>query len=68
MPVWVLTLLSSVGAVAIKMLVQLATESFIKKAVILCLEKIANLTETEVDNKLLAAAKEAWEAKPEGDK
>jgi hypothetical protein len=61
MPVWVLSLLSSVGAVALKMLVQLATESFIKKAVIVCLEKVAALTETEVDNKLLAAAKEAWE-------
>jgi hypothetical protein len=42
------------------MLMQLATETFLKKAGIIALEKIAAKTETDADNRLLESAKEAW--------
>lgn len=60
MPAWVTTILGMLGTVAIKMLTQLATEAFLKKAGIIALEKIAAKTETDTDNKLLDAAREAW--------
>lgn len=59
-PIWILAVLHTVGAVAIKMLTQLATESFLKKAGIIALEKIAAKTETDADDKILQSAKEAW--------
>lgn len=60
MPAWALTILGSIGAVAVKMLTQLLTEAFLKKAAIVALEKIAAKTETDADNQLVEAAKEAW--------
>jgi len=60
MPVWIATLLGTLGSLAIKMLMQLATETFLKKAGIIALEKIAAKTETDADNQLLEAAKAAW--------
>ena len=60
MPLYLSSVLGTVGAVVVKMLMQLLTESFLRKAVVLGLERLANLTETDVDNQLVRAAKEAW--------
>lgn len=50
------------GKAALSMLTALLTETVLKKSIILLLEKVANKTENELDNQLLAIAKEAWEA------
>ena len=60
LPVWAAGALGVLGATAVKMLMQLLTESFLRKAVVLGLERLANLTETDADNQLVLAAKEAW--------
>lgn len=60
MPAWLAPLLSTLGTTLISMLASLLTEKFLKKAAIVALEKIAASTETDVDNKLLEAAVEAW--------
>lgn len=50
------------GKAALSMLTALLTETVLKKAIILLLEKVATKTENTLDNQLLAIAKEAWEA------
>lgn len=53
-------ILATLGTVALHMLTSLVTEAFLKKAVIAVLEKLVARTESDVDDKLLQAAKEAW--------
>lgn len=62
MPAIVSTILGTLGAVALKMLMSLLTEAFLKKALIAGLEFLAKKTENEVDDQLVKAAKEAWES------
>lgn len=38
----------------------LITEAFLKKIIIIALEKLVKKTETDVDDKILQLAKEAW--------
>ena len=57
--------IGTLGHVLVSMLMSLMTETFLKKAIIYGLEKLVNLTETDVDNRLLAAAEEAWGEKKE---
>jgi hypothetical protein len=52
----------ALGKVLLSLATSLLTEVVIKKVTILLLEKIAAKTENELDNQLLAIAKEAWEA------
>jgi len=61
MPVWALAALGAVGTTVVNMLMKLLTEAFIRKVVILGMERVVLLTETDVDNQLLRAAKEAWQ-------
>jgi hypothetical protein len=49
----VLTSLISMGSA-------LLTEGFLKHAVVIALEKVSTRTKTDVDDKLLEAAKQAW--------
>jgi hypothetical protein len=56
----VATILASVGKVLLSLLTSLLTEKFIKKTIIAVLEKIVDKTQSDLDNKILAAAKEAW--------
>lgn len=60
MPVWLLTVLGSLGGIAIKMLTQLATEKVLKGLIITALEKVVAKTESADDDKLLQTVKEAW--------
>lgn len=53
-------MLSALGKIGVSLLSSLVTEAFLKKALIIGLEKVVNKTESDVDDKLLAAAKEAW--------
>lgn len=53
-------ILQPIGIALLHMLSALATETFIKKAAILLLEKVSAKTASDLDDKLLAAAKEAW--------
>lgn len=53
-------ILTALGKVLMSMLTSLLTEKFLKKAIVAGLEKIANKTASDLDNQLLAAAKEAW--------
>jgi hypothetical protein len=57
-------ILGTLGTVALHMLTQLMTEKVLKKMIILGLEKLAARTQTDVDDQLVKAAKEAWEDKP----
>lgn len=62
-------ILTALGKVLMSMLTSLLTEKFLKKTIVLALEKIAGKTASDLDNQLLAAAKEAWypgEAPKEG--
>ncbi len=52
------------GKLAMSLLMSLLTESFLKKALIIGLEKVVKLTASDVDDKLLKAAEEAWGTKP----
>lgn len=56
----VATILASVGKVLLSLLTSLLTEKFIKKTIIAVLEKVVDKTQSDLDNKILAAAKEAW--------
>lgn len=38
----------------------LLTEGFLKHAIVIALEKVSGKTKTDIDDKLLAAAKQAW--------
>lgn len=53
-------LVASLGTALLQLLTSLVTAAFLKKAIILGLEKLVNKTESDLDNKLLEAAKEAW--------
>lgn len=55
-----LPILSTLGGVAIHMLTSLLTEAFLKRALLIALEKLVKKTESDADDKLLEAAKEAW--------
>lgn len=55
-----LGLLSAAGKVLLSMLTALFTEKFLKVAIINGLEKLAAKTQSDLDDKLLVAAKEAW--------
>lgn len=65
MPTLLLAAIAPIGRVLLQMLLALVTEKFIKQAVIMGLEKLVKLTETEEDDKLLKAAEEVWNKKPE---
>lgn len=60
MPVWILAMGSTVGAVLVKMAAQLVTESFLKRAILTALEAAAAKSETKADDELVAAARVAW--------
>lgn len=55
-----LPILGILGKIAVSMLMSLMTEAFLKKAVLIGLEKLVKKTENDVDDKLLEAAKDAW--------
>jgi hypothetical protein len=55
-----LGMLSAAGKVLLSMLTALFTEKFLKTAIIAGLEKLSAKTQNDLDDKLLAAAKEAW--------
>jgi hypothetical protein len=50
-----------IGSLALELLMTLITKEFLKKIIILVLEKVVKKTESDIDDKVLAAAKEAWE-------
>lgn len=50
------------GKVLLSLVTSLITEAVMKKVIILLLEKVSAKTANELDNQLLAIAKEAWEA------
>lgn len=60
MPTWILALAAAAGHAGLQLLTSLVTEAFLKRAIVLALEKAAARTESDIDDKLLAAAKEAW--------
>jgi hypothetical protein len=60
MPAWLLGVGATLGGVLVKMAAQLVTEAFLKRAIISGLEAAVKRSETEEDDKLLKAAKEAW--------
>jgi hypothetical protein len=55
-----LTLLKTLGSTLLGMLTALFTEKFLKRTIIAALEKIVDRTESDLDNRLLQYAKEAW--------
>lgn len=55
-----LSLLGAVGKVVLSMITALFTEKFLKTAIIQGLEKLVVRTQSDLDDKLLVAAKEAW--------
>lgn len=55
-----LPILSGLGSLGIKLLMSLVTEAFMKKAIVISLEKLVKRTESDVDDQLLNAAKDAW--------
>lgn len=55
-----LSLLGAAGKVILSMITALFTERFLKVAIVEGLEKLAKKTESDLDDKLLQAAKEAW--------
>ena len=52
--------LGLVGGILVKMALQLVTEKFVKKVVILAAEAVVKRTQSEEDDKLVSAMKEAW--------
>lgn len=68
MPIVIAAMLSALGKVLLSMVTALFTEKFLKVAIISGLEKIADKTESDIDNKLLVAAKEAWGYAPAEEK
>lgn len=65
MPALASVILATLGKSLLSLLMALLTEKFLKKGIIAVLEEIADKTQNDLDNKLLAAAKEAWEEKPD---
>lgn len=57
-------LLGTVVTTLAGLLMKLLAEPFLKKAIIIGLEHLVKMTETEADDQLLTAAKEAWGEKP----
>lgn len=55
-----LPVLAVLGKIAMSLLMSLMTEAFLKKALLVGLEKLVKRTESDADDKLLEAAKEAW--------
>jgi hypothetical protein len=53
-------ILSALGKVLMSMLTSLLTEKFLKRSIILALEKVSASTKSDVDDLLLKYAKEAW--------
>jgi len=64
MPAILVTVLSTLGAALgrtlLHLLTSLMTETFFKKAIVASLEKLVKRTQSDLDDQLLAAAKEAW--------
>jgi hypothetical protein len=58
-----MTVLATLGKVLLGLFTSLLTEKFLKKTIIAVLEKVVDRTQSDLDNKILAAAKEAWEEK-----
>ena len=52
------------GKVLLSLVTSLITEAVMKRVIILLLEKVSAKTANELDNQLLAIAKEAWQAAP----
>jgi hypothetical protein len=52
----------AVGKVLLSLATSLLTETVLKRVIILLLERVSAKTENDLDNQLLAIAKEAWEA------
>ena len=48
------------GSTLLSMAMSLVTKTFVRKIIITALEKLVKSTKDEWDDKLLAAAKEAW--------
>lgn len=53
-------ILLPLGKIGMSMLLSLLTESFLKHALVIGLEKLVKSTESDADDKLLSAAKQAW--------
>ena len=53
-------ILTALGKVLMSMLTSLLTEKFLKKAIIAGLEKVVDKTKSDLDDRLLAYAKEVW--------
>lgn len=62
MPAWALILLRTAGSALLSLASSLVTEAFLKRAIIIGLEKLVARTETDADDKLLKLAKEEWDA------
>lgn len=60
MPAIFAVLGTALGKVLLSMLTSLFTEKFLKVAIVHSLEKLAAKTQTNYDDQLLTAAKEAW--------
>ena len=60
MPMLIPMLTKMVGSTLLSMAMSLVTKKFIKKIIIAALEKLVKATKDDTDDKLLAAAKEAW--------
>ena len=56
----VLGLIAAVGKVLVNLVAQLATQQFVKDAVVIGLEKLVKKTKSDVDDRLLNAAKKSW--------
>lgn len=60
-------ILTALGKVLMSMLTSLMTEKFLKRAIIAGLEKVVDKTKSDLDDKLLAYAKEAWGEEVKGE-
>lgn len=58
-------LLVTVGRILAGMLISLLTETFVRQALIVLLEKLVVKTESDIDDRLLKLAKEAWGVGPQ---
>lgn len=63
MPMLIPILTKMVGSTLLSMAMSLVTKKFVKKVIIAALEKLVKATKDDTDDKLLAAAKEAWNEK-----
>lgn len=65
MPALIPILTKMLGSTLLSMAMSLLTKNFVRKLIIIALEKLVKVTKDEWDDKLLAAAKEAWSEKAE---